>query len=42
MFFSLVPDEAVAALRESLADARGALAPGERMHVAMMPVEDFF
>ena len=42
VFFSLVADDAAAALRASLADARDALPPGERMHVAVMPVEDFF
>jgi hypothetical protein len=42
VFLSLVPDEAVAELRESLAAARDALPPGERMHAAVMPVEDFF
>lgn len=42
VFLSLVPDDAVAELRGSLLAARDALPPGERMHVAVMPVEDFF
>lgn len=41
VFFSVVPNENVEALRAVLRAYRAGEAPGERLHVATLPLEDF-
>lgn len=41
VFLSVVPDERVDALTVALVAARGALAPGERLHMAVLPTDTF-
>lgn len=41
LYFSAVPAEQAQALTQGLKQAAAALPPGERLHVAVMPVEQF-
>ena len=42
VLFSVVPDERAAAVERGLRDLAGDARPGERLHVAVLPVEHFF
>ncbi|MEP7383800.1 MAG: hypothetical protein ABI910_19090 [Gemmatimonadota bacterium] len=42
VFMSVVPAERVAALRSALADYRRVAVEGEHLHVATVPMEDYF
>jgi hypothetical protein len=42
VFFSMVSDDHVAALTATIRDHAARALPGERLHVAQMPVERFF
>ncbi len=42
VFFSMVSDEHVAALTATIRERAAHAVPGERLHVAQMPVERFF
>lgn len=42
VLFSIVPDERVASLESALRALASDAAAGERLHVAVLPVEDFF
>lgn len=42
LFMSAVPDERAGALVDALRAESGALAGGERLHVAVLPMETFF
>lgn len=42
VFFTIVPDERVAALEGALRALASGAASGERLHVAVLPVEHFF
>jgi hypothetical protein len=41
VFFSVVPNEQLAAMRAAVRAYRASEAPGERLHVAQLPLEDF-
>lgn len=42
VFFTIVPDERVATLEGALHALASGATPGERLHVAVLPVEHFF
>lgn len=42
VLFTILPDERVAALAAALRALGGSAGPGERLHVAVVPVEQFF
>ena len=42
MYFTVLAEDTVAPLSAALRDLAGAALPGERLHVAELPVERFF
>lgn len=42
VFLSVVPEDRAAPLRAALADYRAAAVEGEHLHVATVPMEDYF
>ena len=42
VLFSIVPDERVAELQRALKGLAADAAPGERLHIAVLPVDHFF
>lgn len=42
VFVSALPDERVPDVQEALQDYKGSAAEGEHLHVATLPVEDYF
>lgn len=42
MFMSIVPGERLPDLRQALRDEAAQVAPGERLHAAVLPTEEFF